>query len=52
VPFTAFYKAEEYHVDYYNKNTQQPYCIYVINPKLNKFKKVFKDKIKQTEHLD
>jgi peptide-methionine (S)-S-oxide reductase len=51
-PFSAFYKAEDYHIDYYNKNTQQPYCVYVINPKLNKFRKVFKDKIKQKEPLN
>ncbi len=46
-PFTKFYKAENYHQDYYNNNGSQPYCYYVIKPKLEKFNKVFKDKIKK-----
>lgn len=45
-PLTAFYKAEGYHQDYYNNNGSQPYCQLVIRPKLEKFKKVFKDKLK------
>jgi peptide-methionine (S)-S-oxide reductase len=45
-PYTAFYKAEDYHQDYFNQNKGQPYCKYVIQPELDKFKKVFKDKIK------
>jgi peptide-methionine (S)-S-oxide reductase len=45
-PFTAFYKAEDYHQDYYNENSTQPYCMMVVKPKLDKFKKVFKDKLK------
>lgn len=43
-PFKAFYKAEDYHQDYYNNNKRAPYCNYVIGPKLEKFKKVFGDK--------
>lgn len=46
-PFTAFYKAEGYHQNYYNENSKQPYCSLVISPKLEKFKKVFKDKLKK-----
>lgn len=46
-PFTKFYKAENYHQDYYNQNGSQPYCQYVVRPKLEKFKKVFKDKLKK-----
>jgi peptide-methionine (S)-S-oxide reductase len=46
-PFTEFYKAEEYHQDYYNQNSYQPYCMMVINPKLSKFKKEFKNKLKK-----
>lgn len=46
-PFTVFYIAENYHQNYYNKNPQAAYCQYVIKPKLDKFKKVFKDKLKQ-----
>lgn len=45
VPFTKFYKAEEYHQNYFNQNSNQPYCAYVIQPKVEKFKKVFKDRI-------
>jgi peptide-methionine (S)-S-oxide reductase len=45
-PFTKFYKAEDYHQNYYNENGSQPYCVFVVKPKLDKFKKVFKDKIK------
>ncbi len=43
---SAFYVAEDYHQDYYNSNGSQPYCKFVIQPKLDKFEKVFKDKIK------
>lgn len=45
-PATTFYEAEKYHQDYYVKNTQQPYCQLVISPKVEKFRKVFKDKVK------
>lgn len=46
-PFDKFYKAEDYHQDYYANNPNQGYCKIVIVPKLEKFKKVFKDKLKQ-----
>lgn len=45
-PFSKFYKAEEYHQNYYNNNPGQGYCAFVIRPKLEKLKKVFKDKLK------
>jgi peptide-methionine (S)-S-oxide reductase len=45
-PFSKFYVAENYHHDYYNHNSSQPYCQLVIRPKLDKFKKIFADKIK------
>ncbi len=45
-PLKTFYKAEDYHQDYYNRNGNQPYCSFVITPKLEKFKKVFADKLK------
>jgi peptide-methionine (S)-S-oxide reductase len=45
-PATTFYKAEDYHQNYYNENGSQPYCVFVVKPKLDKFKKVFKDKLK------
>jgi peptide-methionine (S)-S-oxide reductase len=46
-PYTVFYKAEDYHQDYFNQNGNEPYCKYVIQPELEKFKKVFKDKLKK-----
>lgn len=46
--FKAFYPAEDYHVNYYNNNKRAPYCTFVIQPKLDKFKKVFSDKLKIT----
>ncbi len=45
--FSKFYAAESYHQNYYNNNTYQGYCRYVIGPKLEKFEKVFKDKLKK-----
>lgn len=45
-PYTAFYKAEGYHQGYYGKNPEKPYCKYVIQPELEKFRKVFKNKLK------
>lgn len=44
-PITIFYPAEDYHQNYYRLNSEQGYCQYVIQPKLEKFKKVFKDKL-------
>lgn len=43
---SQFYVAENYHQDYFKLNGEEPYCQYVISPKVEKFKKVFKDKIK------
>lgn len=48
-PAGPFYKAEDYHQNYFKENGDQPYCQYVIQPKVDKFKKVFKDKLKKTE---
>jgi peptide-methionine (S)-S-oxide reductase len=45
-PIGVFYKAEDYHQNYYALNATAPYCSYVITPKLEKFKKVFKEKLK------
>ncbi len=47
VPLTTFYKGEDYHQNYYNQNSSQGYCQYVIQPKLEKFRKIFKDKLKK-----
>jgi peptide-methionine (S)-S-oxide reductase len=46
-PFTNFYIAESYHDDYYKNNPNQPYCNFVITPKVDKFEKLFKDYIKE-----
>jgi peptide-methionine (S)-S-oxide reductase len=48
-PFKNFYPAENYHQNYYNDNQNQGYCRFVIRPKLEKFEKVFKDKLKKGE---
>ena len=45
-PAVTFYKAEDYHQNYYSQNGDAPYCSFVIVPKLEKFRKVFKDKLK------
>jgi peptide methionine sulfoxide reductase msrA/msrB len=46
-PFKAFYKAKDYHQNYYENNKNQPYCQMVIQPKLEKFEKVFKERLKK-----
>lgn len=46
-PFTIFYPAEDYHQNYYNSNGSQGYCQFVIRPKVEKFEKVFKSKLKK-----
>ncbi|HFX18185.1 MAG TPA: peptide-methionine (S)-S-oxide reductase [Flavobacteriales bacterium] len=46
VPAEAFYEAEDYHKNYLANNPDNPYCQYVVLPKLEKFKKYFKDKLK------
>ena len=46
-PYSKFYPAEDYHQQYFENNeNQNPYCKIVIRPKLDKFRKVFKDKLK------
>lgn len=45
-PLSVFYKAENYHQDYFNLNGTNPYCQMVVKPKVEKFKKVFGDRIK------
>ncbi len=46
-PAAVFYSAEAYHQNYYNLNGDQMYCRFVIQPKLEKFNKVFKDLTKE-----
>jgi peptide-methionine (S)-S-oxide reductase len=45
-PAEEFYKAESYHQNYYNENSRQPYCMFVISPKLAKLEKKFAEKLK------
>jgi peptide-methionine (S)-S-oxide reductase len=45
-PFSAFYKAEAYHQEYFQRNPQQPYCQFVIAPKVASFRKKFLAKLK------
>ncbi len=47
VPFTRFWPAEDYHQDYYASNPRQSYCSFVITPKIEKFRKVFSDRLKK-----
>ena len=46
VPAGPFYVAEEYHQEYFARNPLQPYCSYVVGPKLAKFRKAFAEKVK------
>ena len=46
IPLGKFYPAESYHQDYYNKQPSNPYCQIVINPKLDKFRKRFKQYVR------
>ncbi len=46
-PFTNFFEAENYHRDYYKNHSSQPYCYFVIKPKMDKLKKFFADVLKK-----
>jgi peptide-methionine (S)-S-oxide reductase len=46
-PFQNFYPAEDYHMDYYKKHGEEPYCRMVIDPKIAKLRKHFMDKLKK-----
>jgi len=46
-PAATFYPAEGYHQNYFNENPRQQYCAFVVAPKVEKFQKVFKDKLKK-----
>jgi len=45
-PASTFYVAEDYHQNYFNENSRQPYCMFVISPKLAKFEKKFGEKMR------
>jgi peptide-methionine (S)-S-oxide reductase len=44
---TEFWRAEDYHQDYFRNNPNQPYCMFVVDPKVQKFRKRFGDRLKQ-----
>jgi peptide-methionine (S)-S-oxide reductase len=46
-PFDSFYLAEDYHHNYFARNKNQPYCQFVVAPKVEKFRKIFKEKLKE-----
>lgn len=46
-PFTNFYPAEDYHNDYYESNRNQPYCMFVIDPKIQKLLKEYRKEVKE-----
>ena len=46
-PFTSFYPAEDYHRDYFRRNSEQPYCQVVIAPKMSKLHKLHFNKLKK-----
>jgi peptide-methionine (S)-S-oxide reductase len=46
-PAQKFFVAEDYHQDYFDNNRRQPYCMFVVAPKVEKFEKKFADKVRQ-----
>jgi len=47
-PLKSFYPAEDYHQNYYKQNGREPYCQFVVRPKVDKVRAVFGDKLKKT----
>jgi peptide-methionine (S)-S-oxide reductase len=47
-PATEFYLAEDYHQEYFRNNPQQPYCAFVVSPKLKKFRQKFAAKLRRS----
>ncbi len=47
-PASDFFPAENYHQDYYTRNTQQPYCMFVVRPKVQKFRSKFAEKMRSS----
>jgi peptide-methionine (S)-S-oxide reductase len=48
-PASKFYRAENYHQDYFRNNPEQPYCAFVVAPKVRKFREKFAEKLKRSE---
>lgn len=47
IPFKNFYKAESYHQNYYDRNTDYPYCQFIIDPKIKKLYQQFPEEVKE-----
>ena len=47
-PASTFYRAEDYHQEYFRNNPQQPYCAFVVSPKVHKFREKFADKLRRS----
>jgi peptide-methionine (S)-S-oxide reductase len=47
-PASMFYRAEDYHQEYFRNNPQQPYCAFVVSPKVRKFREKFADKLRRS----
>jgi peptide-methionine (S)-S-oxide reductase len=47
-PATTFYRAENYHQEYFERNPQQPYCAYVVSPKVQKFRQEFASRLRHS----
>jgi peptide-methionine (S)-S-oxide reductase len=50
-PFSAFYKAEDYHQEYFKFNGEQPYCRAIVAPKVAKFRKQFRERLKGAQNV-
>jgi len=47
-PASAFYRAEDYHQNYFRDNANQPYCTFVVAPKVRKFREKFAGKLRRS----
>jgi len=47
VPFERFYPADDYHQEYFKRNPNQPYCVFVVGPKVAKFRKQYFERLKK-----
>ena len=47
-PASTFYRAEEYHQEYFSNNPEQPYCTFVVAPKVRKFREKFAHKLRRS----
>ena len=46
-PASTFYRAEDYHQEYFRNNPRQPYCAYIVAPKVQKFRRKFAAKLRR-----